>query len=160
MAREYASACTAADFHGDYLSEQVNAKVGTPVSGFAQHVRLRRRIDTIWTLAALHRGLVGRNDPLKVEDGLVQLEDRFEFTGADPGAELHEMETAIIKALADRLQSRAADNTPGYLLLNPCSFTRRVALELDPTTGPLPLGGPLKAFPADADRSGLVVEVP
>ena len=34
---------------------------------------------------------------------------------------------------------------PGYLVINPCSFTRRVALELDGMSGVVPLEGPMKA---------------
>jgi hypothetical protein len=160
LAGEYASAGSADEFHGDYLSERTNAHLSEPVSGFARQVRLRRRLDTTWTLAALHRGLRGRSDALHLDARLAPLEDEIETNGSDPGPALVEVENLVAEALAERLLSRAAADTPGYLVLNPCSFTRRVALELEGITGPLPLTGPLKAGQFDPDRARLVVEVP
>jgi hypothetical protein len=157
---EYASPPAADEFHGDYLSDRCNAHRPYPVSGFAQHARLRRRVDTAWTLAALHRGLAGRSDRLSLNERLVVLEDRIETTEADPGPDLAEVERLAAEALAERLQARAAPDTPGFLVLNPCSFARRVALELNGFTGPPPLGGPLRAAQVDGGQARLVVEVP
>jgi hypothetical protein len=157
---EYASPPAADEFHGDYLSDRCNAHRPHSVSGFAQHARLRRRLDTAWTLAALHRGLAGRNDQLALNERLAELEDRIETSEADPGPDLAVAEQQAAEALAERLQARAAPDTPGFLVLNPCSFARRVALELDGFTGPPPLGGPLRAAQVDGGRARLVVEVP
>jgi hypothetical protein len=163
-AGEYASAVNADEFHGDYLSERTTAKSTAPVSAFARQVRLRRRIDTTWTLAAIHRGLAGQNDSLHVEGRLTALEDRIEAQGlaliSDDDPELESVEKAVAGALAGRLLSRAAVDAAGYLVLNPCSFIRRVALELDDVTGPLPIGGHIKAGQFEGTRAKLVVEVP
>ncbi len=163
-AGEYASAVNADEFHGDYLSERTGAKSPAPVSAFARHARLRRRIDTAWTLAAIHRGLAGKNDSLQVEARLGAAEDRIETLGpsapGDEGADLEPIEKEVAGALAGRLLSRAAAEAPGYLVLNPCSFTRRVALELDDINGPLPIGGPIKAGQFEGTHARLVVEVP
>ena len=72
--------------------------------------------------------------------------------GGDQGAAVPEPDLARIEqeaaqSLANRLQARAAADTPGFLLLNPCSFTRRVALELEGIDGVLPTGGPLNNAP-------------
>ncbi|HYT94470.1 MAG TPA: hypothetical protein VEL76_37490, partial [Gemmataceae bacterium] len=206
QAGEYASALSADEFHSDYLSERVpphtdpeqyaepgapppprklpGAAAKVPVSGFASHARARRRIDTCWTLAALQRGLAGKNDPLRVEGAIKELEDDIERTalnalGTVDGAErLVEIEKQIAGTLADRLLSRATADQPGYLILNPCSFTRRVALELDGASGmvrggspsgvpqgspplwPLPIVDPVKACQVDGDKLRVVVEVP
>ncbi|HEV3079768.1 MAG TPA: hypothetical protein VGY66_08310 [Gemmataceae bacterium] len=160
IAGEYASAPTADEFHGDYLSERINAQLPQPVSWFARLLRGRRRMDTAWTLAALNRGLAGKNDPLRLNEPLSALEDAFEQTGTVPEGDLARIEQEVAQSLANRLQARAAADTPGFLLLNPCSFTRRVALELEGIDGVLPIGGPLKTFQADGDRARLVVEVP
>ncbi len=165
-AGEYTAAVNADEFHGDYLGERVNAKSEVPVSAFARHLRLRRRIDTAWTLAAIYRGLAGKNDTLQIDSRLTRVEDRIEAEGLvsrDEGgteAELEQLENQSAEALAGRLLSRAATDTPGYLVLNPCSFARRVALELDDIKGPLPLGGPLKAGQFNGTHAKLVVEVP
>lgn len=157
LAGEYASAVNADEFHADYLSERTNAHSPEPVSWFARQVRARRQLDTAWTLTALHRGLSG---DAGLTDRLRELEEETEAgRAADPSALVAALDDAG-EALAQRLLARATSETPGYLVLNPCSFTRRLALELDDLAGPLPLGGPLKAFQLDADKGRLVVEVP
>jgi hypothetical protein len=159
QAGEQASAASADDFHTDYLSERTGGHSAEPVSWFARQVRERRRLDTVWTLMALHRGLAGSDGLADLEPRLAALEDQLE-EGHDPAAALDEVETEVAQALAGRLQARAAPDQPGYLVLNPCSFARRVALELEPAAGPLPIAGPVKACQLDADHTRLVVEVP
>jgi hypothetical protein len=188
LAGEYTAPPSADEFHYDYLSERVSASLSSsptrgegetktfshqgggsewPVSGFALFQRLRRHLDTCWTLAALERGLAGRGDPLRLEARLTELEDEVEKIGPShaPDADtlriaLTETERQISSALAARLLARAQTNQPGWLVLNPCSFIRRVALELDGARGPLPIGGPVKACQVDSDKLRLVVEVP
>ena len=63
-------------------------------------------------------------------------------------------------ALAQRLLARATNETPGFLVLNPCSFTRRVALEIAGMLAPLEVAGPVKACQLDGDLARLVVEAP
>lgn len=137
-----------------------------PVSGFARHARARRRIDTCWTLAAIHRGLAGHNDPLRVETELRELEALVELTTlnlhgpAEFAERLAAVEKQVAGTLAERLVARAATEQPGYLILNPCSFTRRVALELEGAANPLPVLDPVKACQLDGDKLRVVVEVP
>src|SRR5262249_25513634 len=66
----------------------------------------------------------------------------------------------IMQALAGRLLSRAKEERPSYLVMNPCSFTRRVGLELDDIKTPLPIDGPVKACQIDAGKARLVIEGP
>jgi hypothetical protein len=184
LAGEYTAPPSADDFHHDYLSERVPAAppegegstqysvLSTryspwPVSGFARFQRLRRHVDTCWTLAALQRGLAGRGDPLRLEGRLAELEDEVETAGpsAAPDADetmraLAETERQLTGALSQRLLARAPAGQPGWLVLNPCSFIRRVALELDGARGPVAVAGPVKASQVDGDRLRLVVEVP
>lgn len=163
MAGEQASS-TADDFHADYLTIRTDAHVSHPVSSFARHARLRRRLDTTWTLAALHRGLAGASDTLRLESSLAELEDKLEssFTTADENlpTSLADLQSTVLTSLAERLLSRAPANSPGLLILNPCSFARRVALEVDGIDGALPIEGPLKACQVDDGKARLVVEVP
>jgi hypothetical protein len=163
-AGEYASAAPADDFHGDYLSERTNNHSEQPVSWFARQVRHRRRIDTAWTLAALQRGVAGKNDSQRLEERLATLEDNLESVESPLTTHQSEELTQVLQAasetLAQRLVSRALQPTPGYLVLNPCSFSRRVALELDDIRSPLPIEGPVKSCQIDADKARLVVEVP
>jgi hypothetical protein len=61
--------------------------------------------------------------------------------------------------LAQRLTARGPKQQ-GYLLLNPCSFTRRVVLELPGCTDLLPVEGPVKACQVDGTSARAVVELP
>jgi hypothetical protein len=56
--------------------------------------------------------------------------------------------------------ARGQSGSPGYLLLNPCSFIRRVALELPGIAAPLAVGGHLKACQVEGETARVVVEVP
>jgi hypothetical protein len=177
---DYSGSIGPDEFHFDYLSERVPQQAGAvegqeptvrpypssrPVSGFPEQARLRRRIDTCWTLAAIHRGLAGKQDPLRIDNDLTAVEDALEAVGADlPPAEsltrLENLERQIATALTDRLLARAQTPTPGWMLLNPCGFTRRLALELESRGVPLPVQDPVKACQLDGDKLRAVVEVP
>lgn len=161
---DYAPSLSIDEFHFDYLSERVQNKRPDPVSGFPAHARLRRRIDGCWALAALHRALAGKNDALDVKTVLDELEGKLEREAPSSSAldltQLEAVEKQVAGALAERLQARAESNRPGYLILNPCSFIRRVALELDAGRAPLAVEGPVKACQLDADKMRVVVEAP
>ncbi len=163
MAGEHPPSLSADEFHFDYLSERTASNLKQPVSGFANHLRMRRRIDACWTFAALHRSLSGgKSLPLEAEIAHeeVTLEAAPGLAGSAAVPGLETLEKKVTAALAERLQARAADNTPGYLLLNPCGFARRVALELEGASWPLPIGGPVKACQLNGSILRAVVEVP
>ena len=159
QASEYPSIMTADDFHFDFLSERIAAQSDEPVSAFARHLRTRRRIDACWTYAALHRSLAGVHDTLNIDEPLRAIEKQAETTLALP-AELDALEKRIAIALADRLQARAAPNQPGYMILNPCGFARRAALDLDGGQHPLPIGGIVKACQLEGGKLRAVIEIP
>jgi alpha-mannosidase len=159
---EYPVTPVADDFHHDALSERTAAKASDPVSGFVRHWRTRRRIDSCWTYAALHRALCGESDSLHVADHLESIERVFETQptlGVEPGG-LTEIETQVTQALAERLQSRSADNQPGVMLLNPCGFPRRYVLELEGATAPISIEGVVKACQFEKGVNRVVVEAP
>jgi hypothetical protein len=186
MAGEYLGAPSADEFHGDYLVERCPAEAtggeaprpadegggeppapatksssGEPVSWFARQVRARRRLDTAWALAALYAGL-GRGpvggEP--IEDVLARLEDRLEGGDDLPADELTAAEDGAAEALARRLVAHGPPGQPGYLVLNPCGFRRRVGLELRDAAGAPPLGGAVKACQFGEGTARVVVEVP
>jgi hypothetical protein len=175
LAGEYATAASADDFHVDYLTERTTNNYRQPVADFARHIRWRRRLDTAWTLTALRQSLDFSMPPAEgtpIEETLRECEDRIESVAgfacgapANPNldkldAELRDLERQAADRLAEPLLARAPGNSPGFLVLNPCSFTRRTALELDDIADLLPLGGPIKASQVDAGKAKLVVEVP
>ncbi len=189
-AGDYASPAGADDFHADHLTERWTnpeeeaaaysygqeskpklswATVESrryPVSAFAAHARTRRRIDAAWTFAALHRSLAGKSDTLALADRLTQVEDQIELTApaSNRGSEVETTLNAVLQesaeALAARLQARAEENRPGYMVLNPCSFSRRVIVELKDVAGPAAIEGPVKACQMIEGVAHLVVEVP
>jgi hypothetical protein len=180
LAGEYAAASSADEFHGDYLTQRTEAHAEEPIGWLARHVRLRRRVDTAWTWAALYQGLVGSRPqnnesrdivtglfggPLGLDgrslcDRLSSIEDVVELGSAGIGDSLAEFETEMGGLLAERLLARGQKNNPGYLILNPCSFARRVVVELAGIRGPLELSGPLKNYQTEGGTALAVVEVP
>jgi hypothetical protein len=177
LSGEYTSAADADEFHDDYLVERTPSaetqgegqpapaasewKGSDPISGFASQVRARRRLDTAWTLAAIHRGLTGRviGEGDTLEARLARLEDRLEAEKPLPLEEVGKLHDEAAHALAARLVARGAQQ-PGYLILNPCSFKRRVVLELPGMTDLLPLTDPVKACQLDGTTGRMVLEVP
>jgi hypothetical protein len=104
---------------------------------------------------------------------LSNLEDEIEsMSGGVPGhpvdkaheakaaATLKDLQQEAAEQLGHRLLAKATVGGPGFLVLNPCSFKRRVALELADVTSPLPISGPVKACQIDEQGARLVVEVP
>jgi hypothetical protein len=179
MPGDYVSAAEADEFHGDYLVERCPVESFSydtqetsthpglggeqPISWFARHQRCRRRLDTAWTLAALQYSLGGSLPAVEGDDlakHLSRLEDRLESEETPPEKELAEAQARIAESLAQRLTARGQANNPGFLVLNPCSFKRRVALELEGVRSLPPLSGPLKAGQLDGETARVVVEVP
>jgi hypothetical protein len=173
MVGEYASAATADEFSIDDLDPRVErakaaaidseqgepSAANAPVSWFARHVRRRRRVDAARTVAALHRALGGPFDA-DLHADLDRLEERVE-RGDDVSTEdLVKAEQRAARPLADRLLSRAATDRRGLLLLNPCAFARRAAVERGGFAAAPPPGGPVRAAQLDGDTGRLVVDLP
>jgi hypothetical protein len=175
LAGEYATAAGVDEFHLDYLTDRTTNHVARPVSDFARHLRWRRRLDTAWTLTAILRSL-DRPESTEERDAfdhaLRECEDGVESAaGYAPGAptnvdlerldaQLGEWERQAAECLATRLLAQARSQQPGYLILNPCGFTRRVALERNDLPNPPPVGGPIKACQVDGGTTKIVAEVP
>jgi len=185
---DYVGAQPADEFFADYLDDRVtNGHRPDPVTGFPRHLRLRRRLDAAYTLAALHRALTPNPgaDEAAALAALADVEEAIELRGVNfpleelnptppslPGKgdgglgfddlsdTLAPLESAWAKRLADRIQARSAAGRPGVLVFNPCSFTRRAALELDGFPGPVPVADPIKAAEFAGGVARLVVEVP
>jgi hypothetical protein len=120
-------------------------------------------MDCAWTLAAIHRSLVGRN--LVDEDrqfyaDLMHLQDDFECRDVGDFGDVTKAQDRAAATLANRILAGAKEPTPGYLILNPCGFRRRVALELADIPALLPLNPPLIACQTDGQTGRVVVEVP
>jgi hypothetical protein len=166
---DYIGVQSADEFFTDYLDDRVtNQKRPNPVSGFPHHLRLRRRLDTAYTLAALHRAVTPNpgTDEEKLLGELAGVEREIETRGVnnpipdDLSDRLTPIETAWAKKLTERVQTRSADGQPGLLAFNPCNFTRRVVLEIANLRGPIPVVDPVKAAEFSTDGAKIVVEIP
>ena len=104
----------------DYLDERTtNRHRPDPVSGFAAHLRARRRVDGVLALAALYRSLANETEAEAAElNQLHALEDAIETRGPELGAatEVDELlpkvivqESSWAKKLAERIQVRSVD---------------------------------------------------
>lgn len=163
---DYIGLQSADEFFADYLDDRVtNQRRPDAVSGFPRHLRLRRRLDSTYTLAALHRTLT----PTTPEDDeslrkLAAVEDAIELRGVNFATnaddDLPPLETHWAKKLAERIQARSPEGQPGLMVFNPCGFTRRVALEVDGFRGAIPVADPVKAAEFAGTMAKLVVEVP
>jgi alpha-mannosidase len=183
VAGDYTSPASPDEFQGDYLLERTGAldhsergrhAVPHPISAFARQVRERRRLDAAWTFAAILGALGGKVEDVEGQpflSCLAGVEDRFESGAVGPAGSLSASEgqagslsydpfDRAAEALARRLVARGQAGNRGWLVLNPCSFIRRVALELPGVAAAIPTGGPVKASQIDGDIARVVVEVP
>jgi hypothetical protein len=154
---EHVGTLSADDFQADYLTNRIEEGVACPVSEFPQHARLRRGLDTARTLAGMYSGLTGQ--PGGCIDAVADLENKLE-TGEDVELPVAELLDKHARALAGRILARPASQEPGYIVLNPCAFPRRLQLELPDASGPLAVTGPLKACQIVDDHVWAVVDVP
>jgi hypothetical protein len=158
LAGEYPPALAADQFHSAYLDDLTTRKQERPVSRFAEHARGRRAVENACTLAGLHRGVSRAASSAELQAQCAQAEDVFERGEAEADALVHAAEQAALAKLAERLLARAAGETPGHLLLNTCSFARRVAVELKGVRTPLP--APARATQIEGDTARVVVGLP
>lgn len=93
----------------------------------------------------------------EVED----LEERFELNGKlEPIDFANSPGESPESRLANRILARGKTNVPGWLILNPCSFTRRGLIRV-PGAKIYKVDGPIRACQMEPDNTvSLVIEVP
>jgi alpha-mannosidase len=168
LATDYTPPTEADEFADNYLLDRAPASdtgtvatSATPtITGLAQHHRQRRCLDAVSTVLGLAHGL---GIPLESNGEallprLVALEDDLERGRLDAAA-LDGLRRQACEILAQRLVSRGPQQA-GHLLVNPCSFTRRVVVDLPGCTELLPIEGPVKACQVDGGSARAVVEIP
>jgi len=158
LAGEYPPAGRADEFHSCYLDARTAGQHQYPVSEFAILSRRRRRLESAWTVAGLYRGLSRQVDATPMASTLAGLEDRFERGEPEAEGALEASCQEIAGILAGRLLARVTGDQPGFLILNPCSVARRIAVELPGVRTPLP--APARATQFTAEGARVVVETP
>lgn len=128
-----------------------------PVRGLIDKLRqrhgIRARFDAARSLSALLQCLQeGPDDPFAA------LEADME-NGAEVDRRIDSVERECVAELSQTIL-RGAPKADGYLVVNPCSFARRVHLELDGFAAPILTEKPVRAFEFHKERSSVLVDVP
>jgi hypothetical protein len=155
---EHPPATAADDFPPEELDAAIAAGIVDPVSRFARHARLRRRVDAAFVYLALAQSL-GEPAEAGLQRKLAAAEDDVETRLGEPAETLSELEQQAAARLATRVV-RSGGRATGWLVVNPSGFTRRVGLERDDLPTCPPTAGPVKAAQRDGELTRLVVEVP
>ena len=124
----------------------------------ARSARIRRHFEAGAAAAGMLRGL-SRPDVFPLDsERLFELDDQL-ARGERPGDEhLRELHQSCAGRLAERIIHRATEAGPGHLVINPCSFTRRVVVDLPGVTTPLP--APARATQVHEHGAVASVELP
>ncbi len=141
MAGEYTGAASADQFFPEYLDERCELEGTNPIAAFQQLSSYRRVIEAIWGVASLYRILHLQEASAEELAELRQLgelesllESRTMTQGENPQTlkehlhKLYRLKDRWTQRLANRLQI-GAGNEEGYMIINPCSFPRRLPLE-------------------------------
>lgn len=157
----------AEEFQSDYLLEMTGhgsqeppaQKMPYPISRFAKAKRNWQTWESARTLFALHAVITPKLEGQSEFKALHQskeglLNDQGLGDETDFASTLNQMATR----LAERLTTGVTTKTTGYLLFNPCSFSRKVPVELPLATTLLPA----PAWASQKAQQGIdaVIEVP
>lgn len=135
------------------LAVSVQRSEPDPISRWTAFHERRGRFDALRAAAGLARLAAGSD-----EWDLIDLEDAVENGLADADQRLAAIEPTIMDAIA-KLALADAEPNPGWLVFNPCSFARRVRVELQGPVSSAP-ERPVVAVQADGERTRVVLDVP
>lgn len=153
---------------GEYLSpfllQSVARQEQDPLSRYVDAFRRRRAFDAADWCRASAAGLTGQPVSSAASE---EVEKAIEGDGPDGGSGVNEVaEQALRDYSADSVRAlrnvimHGAGNRPGWLVVNPLSFTRRVAVELPGADHPPDMAGAVKAVQWGEEHKFAVVEVP
>ena len=145
----------------DFKTETLQLHPNAPISGQINHLKNRRTLDCASNIASI-LNVLGSNQPEALRqfandwtETEIQTEQNPLTINQAP-SELFQRAGAL---LAERILQRGEDGKNGILLLNPCSFTRRIGMETDSISGPQAAKGVLAANQL-MDKSESIIEVP
>jgi len=145
----------------DFKTETLQLHPNAPISGQINHLKNRRTLDCASNIASI-LNVLGSNQPEALRqfandwtETEIQTEQNPLTINQAP-SELFQRAGAL---LAERILQRGEDGKNGILLLNPCSFTRRIGMETDSISGPQAAKGVLAANQS-MDKSESIIEVP
>lgn len=145
----------------DFKTETLQLHPNAPISGQINHLKNRRTLDCASNFASI-LNVLGSNQPETLRQFANDWTETEAQTEQNPltinqaPSELFQRAGAL---LAERILQRGEDGKNGILLLNPCSFTRRIGMETESTSGPQAAKGVLAANQS-MDKSESIIEVP
>jgi len=145
----------------DFKTETLQLHPNAPISGQINHLKNRRTLDCASNIASI-LNVLGSNQPEALRQFANDWTETETQTEQNPltinqsPSELFQRAGAL---LAERILQRGEDGKNGILLLNPCSFTRRIGMETESTSGPQAAKGVLAANQS-MDKSESIIEVP
>lgn len=155
----------AGEYLTPFLLQAVAYEEENPVSRYSRHVQYRQQFDNGRWYAAMTQVLQGKS--LVTDSAEAELEEALETLGETPLADTTETVASQVAAFEQqaagqlaKLIMTGAGPQPGYLILNPLGFRRRVTVTL-PGDGPPPnLEGTDAWLQWEGDRRCLTTDVP
>ncbi|MBM81345.1 MAG: hypothetical protein CMJ78_12250 [Planctomycetaceae bacterium] len=153
-----------------FVLQNVARRLDNPISSFTEHIVRRRRFDVACWQLRVANILMGRD----VDEGLAgdaeDIIERASYDCLDEDIDLAANSAAAEQTIADieatafqnlsKVILHGADPKPGYLVINPLSFTRRVVVDVPNVTSAIDDVDCVKAQQIDDQNKQLLVEVP
>ena len=164
----------AGEYLSPFLTRSVAGREPDPIGRFVEHFDRRQRFDSALWVQNIAAALRGRKlhdvEELSIE---YLVEDAgpdasSKLTAADQhSAEQNSADTAVDElhasgeqALAQTVMYGATEKTPGFLIINPLSFTRRVPITVPAGVHLAGTGGAIKGIYTEGSNNSALVEVP
>ncbi len=158
------SAFDASEYLSPFLVQSVARQEANAVSRFVDFTHRRCRFDAAAWCTALARLIAGQ---APVADDTAAQEKLLEQAGPDADAETIARAEAMLAEFVPGSAARlgeiilsGAGKQPGMLVINSCSFARRVSVDLAGFIHPPAVGGPVKHVQFDNLRKTAIVDLP
>ncbi len=151
---------TADQYRSPYLKQAIIRKHDDPISTSVRYWRRRAAADGAQSLSHLASMVSGQAHPSR-NDLFAEIDEQAEAAEA---ASLDEKIAASLASAANDfatcLPRKDGAQQAGYLVTNPCSFVRRVGVEVPQLEGLPAIGKPIYAADDSHERRQVVVDVP
>jgi len=151
------------EYRSPYLKQAVIHRRPDPLSTGAAYWRRRLTVEGVRTLQTLATLIAGaeRGDSDSLDALIAEVDRHIESPLTGPLEDhLDEAAAAVQSQLSALLPREAKPPRPGYLIWNPLSFARRVAIDVSELAGPPNVGPPVYAVGEVGATRHAVVDLP